>query len=193
MVRFVLLSMVRLRAMTITAAMTAGCLLPEDVGFNNERPVTPPIILDLPGVTSPRLGGIVQVRLTAENPFPSVDFRVPFTDMGVNDLTDYRFFINQERGLCTAPDGGTRCQPAAEGTIRPDDNLSIQRELVRTVSNFPGPTTGARCYRVDLFLSERFTDYQRPRREGDLAMATWWVIARRDTDPAVGLESCPPP
>lgn len=177
-----------------TTSCTVGCVITSQSSFQPLPAVTPPVIVDEPGVTSPRLSNIVVLE-RGDDPV-QLSFRVPVDDDGVDDPLQYQFFVNADRD-CLPRDGGNNCEP----TLRLGERAAtgMRRRFVEQ-SNLTIPNLG--CNRVELWVSSRFRlsgNYRTPEREGDVASATWWVFVRprpgTTTDPDAGtadpVEQCP--
>jgi len=161
---------VRVIAMT-TSALAVGCLIAPAPDFPTEAPVTAPVIVDVQGVTTPRLGNIVSV--TRGDAPARVTFRVPVDDDNADDLVQYQFFVNDNRD-CFSGDGGAGCTPLRAG-VRPP--TGSRRRIITETLSFD--TLG--CNRVELWVSSRFIfgeNIRTPAREGDFAFVTWWVFVR---------------
>lgn len=135
--------------------------------------LTPPRIQDVQGLTSPRLGALLEIDETDNT---SYDFRVPVDDEGVTDLLQWRFFLNDNRD-CVPQDGSVNCEDDNQpGPRELGSNGAVRREIRQTVS---GLVVG--CNRVELYVSSRLRlsgNYRTPDREGDVDFRTWWIFVR---------------
>lgn len=176
----------------VTTSCAVGCLITSPSSFQALPPVTAPVIVDEPGVTSPRIGNIIIVD-QGDSPTLVQSFRVPVEDNGLFDPLQFHFFVNADRD-CLARNGGNNCQPQAFGEKMGDGTR--RRLLVQEV-----PITELGCNRVELWVSSRFSlsgNYRTPERDGDVASATWWIFVRPRpgtiTDPDAGtanpVEQC---
>lgn len=159
------------RALLATSC-TVGCVITSPTSFDPLPPLTPPVIVDEPGVTAPRISNLVRVE-RGDQPV-QVSFSVPVDDDGVDDPLQYQFFVNADRD-CIPRDGGTNCEPTVRLGEAPTNGT--RRRLVRR--DIPIPNVG--CNRVDLWVSSRFRlsgTYRAPEREGDVAFASWWIFVR---------------
>lgn len=156
--------------------------------------LTPPRIQDVQGLTSPRIGALLEVPETDNTTYA---FRVPVDDDGVTDLLQWRFFVNDDRD-CVPQDGGLNCEPVNQPTPHElPSNGMVRREIRETVQL---PRLG--CNKIELYVSSRLRlsgNYRTPDREGDLDFRTWWIFVRPRSDtPPVGdggvvdqIEACP--
>lgn len=161
---------VRVIAM-MTSALATGCLVAPPPDFPTEAPLTAPVIVDVQGLTTPRLGNIVSV--TRGDAPARVTFRVPIDDENADDLVQYQFFVNDNRD-CLSGDGGAGCAPGRVGERVP---TGARRRIITETLSFD--TLG--CNRVELWVSSRFIfggNFRTPLREGDVSFVTWWVFVR---------------
>lgn len=161
---------VRVIAM-LTSALGCGCLIAPPPDFPTEAPLTRPVIVDLQGFTTPRIGNIVSV--TRGDAPARVTFRVPVDDDNPDDLLQYQFFVNDNRD-CLSGDAGAGCAP---GRVGERASTGDRRRVITETLSFD--TLG--CNRVELWVSSRFIfggNFRTPVREGDFASVTWWVFVR---------------
>lgn len=184
----------RVRIFLVTTSCAVGCLITSQSSFQPLPPVTPPVIVDEPNLTVPRLGNLVIIERSELTGLATKTFTVPVDDDGLDDPLQYQFFVNTDRD-CLARDGGTSCKPV-DRLIEVSPNGMRRRIVGRTVNI---PDDG--CNRVELWVSSRFRlsgNYRTPEREGDVASATWWIFVRprpgTTTDPDAGtanpVEQC---
>lgn len=170
--RGTLLAMVPVRVMAITTSvLAAGCLVTPPPDFPAEAPLTAPVIVDVQGLTTPRVGNIVSV-VRGDAP-ARVTFRVPVDDANPDDQIQYQFFVNDNRD-CLSSDAGVDCAPGRFGRRVATGE---RRRLITETLSFD--TLG--CNRVELWVSSGFVfggNFRTPQRDGDFAFATWWVFVR---------------
>lgn len=163
----------RIDSLIVAATLASGCLITRTEEVRVPSPLTPPRIQDIQGLTTPRLGSLIEVDETDQT---VVTFRVPVEDDGVDDLLQWRFFVNDNRD-CVPQDGGSNCDPLNQPTPRElPGNGTLVREVRETVRV---PRTG--CNRVELYVSSRLRlsgNFRTPERQGDLAFTTWWIFVR---------------
>ncbi len=128
------------------SAVTAGCLLAPPPNLPAQAAVTPPVIVDQPGLTTPRLGN--QINVVRGDSIPQVTFRIPVDDENVNDLVQFQFYVNTDRD-CVGGDMN-RCLPSAFGSREPNGD---RRRLIERTLSFS--TLG--CNRVELWVSSTST------------------------------------
>lgn len=184
----------RIALMLAVATSLPACLITRTEEVRVPAAVTPPRIQDEQGRTSPRLGALLEVDETDRT---TVDFRVPVEDDNVDDLLQWRFFVNDDRD-CVPLDGGTNCDPVDQPTPR---ELVSNGERVREIrETVPVPHVG--CNRVELYVSSRLRlsgNYRTPAIEGDIDFRTWWIFVRArggavpagDGGVVDPIESCP--
>lgn len=152
--------------------LSAGCIITDTTQYDPQAPLTVPVIQDIQGLTTPRLGNLIEVERSDSN--PTVEFRVPVDDDGLNDPLQFQFIVNGDRD-CIALDGGSSCEPSERlGEIPP--NGSLRRIITRTLTM---PAVG--CNRVELWVSSNLPlsgNFHTPARRGDIAFTTWWVFVR---------------
>jgi len=171
--------------------LSTACLITRTEEVRVPPPLTPPRIQDIQGLTTPRLGTL----LVVDPDQTAVTFRVPVEDDGVDDLLQWRFFVNDDRD-CVPQEGGANCAPINQPTPRelPGNGTRLReiRESVRI------PRSG--CNRIELYVSSRLRlsgNFRMPERPGDIAFTTWWVFVRqsvpRPPDGSIddSVESCP--
>jgi hypothetical protein len=148
--------------------MLTGCIIFNPTEYEPVRPLTPPRILDEPGVTSPRLGNIVVLRSNDIR----VSFTVPVEDAGTSDDLFWQVFLNLDREC--VPSAGNDCRALRSGSADPNGNT--RREVT---FELPESSFRAGCNRVELWISSRFRDSgdrHTPLRAGDVDSATWWIF-----------------
>ncbi len=154
-------------------ASTTGCVLTlAPSGLADEPPVTPPVILDVQGVTEPRLHNLVTLEEGGAS--TAVRFSVPVDDDNVLDRLQFQFFIDDVRD-CVPRDGGTNCEPQ-ERLGELGSTGDRRRVINRTLR-----IAGIGCHRVELWVSSNFQlsgNFRTPVREGDVSFATWWIFLR---------------
>jgi hypothetical protein len=151
------------------SAVTAGCLFAPPPNLPAEPAVTPPVIIDQPGITVPRLGN--QINVVRGDSIPQVMFSIPVSDDNLGDRLQFQFYVNSDRD-CVGD--RSRCAPVDFGDREP--NGMRQRTITRTLSF---STLG--CNRVELWVSSRFTtgdNFRTPARPDDFDFATWWVYVK---------------
>ncbi len=175
----------RVRTLLVTTSCAVGCLITSQSSFQPLPPVTTPIIVDEPGVTSPRLANLVVVERGDQTTL--VSFRVPVDDDGLDDPLQFQFFVNTDRD-CLPRDGGNNCEP----TLRLGERAPTGARRRFVQQDITLPNLG--CNRVELWVSSHFLpegDRHTPQRAGDVDFATWWIFK-----PATGaatvdpIESC---
>lgn len=155
----------------LTSAACGACLFAPSPSFPDAAPLTRPILVDVQGDTTPRLGNIVSV-VRGDAP-ARVTFRVPVDDENADDLVQFQFFVNDNRD-CLSGDAGAGCAPGRVGERPP---TGARRRVITETLTFD--TLG--CNRVELWVSSRFIfggNFRTPLREGDFAFTTWWVFVR---------------
>lgn len=183
----------RVRIVLVTTSCAVGCLITSQSSFQPLPPVTTPVIVDEPGVTSPRLANLVVVERGDQTTL--VSFRVPVDDDGLDDPLQFQFFVNTDRD-CLPRDGGNNCEP----TLRLGERAPTGARRRFVQQDITLPNLG--CNRVELWVSSRFRlsgNYRTPERDGDVSSATWWIFVRprpgTTTDPDAGtadpVEQCP--
>jgi hypothetical protein len=168
------LAVVRRIALMLAATTSlSACLITRTEEVRVPTPLTRPRIQDVQGITTPRLGALFEVEETDRT---TVEFRVPVEDDGVNDLLQWRFFVNDDRD-CVPQDGGSNCDPVDQPTPR---ELPGNGNRVREIREFvPVPRLG--CNRIELWVSSRLRlsgNFRTPEREGDVDFTTWWIFVR---------------
>lgn len=150
------------------SAVTAGCLLAPPPNLPAVPALTPPVIVDQPGLTTPRLGN--QINVVRGDSIPQVAFRIPVNDDNVNDRIAFQFYVNSNRDCVGGP-----CIPVFAEERAP--NGERQRIITHSLSF---STLG--CNRVELWVSSDFDtrggNFRVPAREGDFDFATWWVYVK---------------
>jgi hypothetical protein len=182
----------RIALMLATTTGLAACLITRTEEVRVLPLLTVPRIQDVQGLTSPRLGALLEIEETDNT---TQAFRVPVDDDGVNDLLQWRFFVNDNRD-CVPQDGSVNCEPVNQPTPHEIPSTgAVRREIRETVQL---PETG--CNKIELYVSSRLRlsgNYRTPDREGDIAFTTWWIFVRPRSgsipaDGGVGdqVESC---
>lgn len=186
----------RIALMLALTTAPSSCLITRTEEVRVPTLLTPPIIQDIQGLTRPRLGALFE-KDEAEGGNTTVEFSVPIDDDGLEDLLQWRFFVNDDRD-CVPQDGGSNCDPRDQPQPRElPSNGSRRRYITETV---PVPRLG--CNKVELYVSSRLRlsgNFRTPVREGDVAFTTWWVFVRPragavpTADGGAGnpVESCP--
>lgn len=156
----------------LSLACATGCVLtsrPDELA--TEPPLTPPVIQDIQGLTTPRLHNLVLIETQTQS--AQVGLRVPVDDDNVEDTLQYQFFVDDLRD-CVPRDGGVGCEPLTTREIPPNgERRRIVSQQVRV--------SGLGCHRVELWVSSRFQlsgNFRTPVREGDVSFTTWWVFLR---------------
>jgi hypothetical protein len=176
----------RSRLLPLLLAMTTTCIITNPTDYSTEPLLTPPRIRDVPQLTRPRLGNLVELRETDR----SVVFEVPVDDTGVRDDLEWQLFVNVERECSTLE---ASCRPVERGTI---SSNGTTRRLVEVTIPEVAFATG--CNRVELWVSSDFNfdgDVHIPEQANDVDFASWWVFKRAREGSADGgvvdpVESC---
>ena len=165
--------------------LSMGCLITDDIEFP-EEPVCPPAI------TSP---------VNAENPLNEIaradppgavmgdggvgvreeEFTVDVWDCNVDQDLDWLMIVNSN------PDVPGRLFGDLYLTGTLEEQGTATRALTVTLSDAELTMLPQQCHKVELFVSAEFQPFTtQPRRTGDVATATWWLIV--DNDPADGVD-----
>lgn len=168
--------MLHWRTMLLVTVLSGGCLITAPTSFVSEAPVTPPRILDVQGVTRPRLGNLIVLT----DGDPDLRFDVPVQDDNVTDDLQYQFILNGNRD-CVPIAGGASCEPDFRlGVLGADGRAVRNVQLVLQTNRFR-----LGCNRVELWVSSAFEqrkslagNFHIPVRPGDVDFATWWVFLR---------------
>jgi hypothetical protein len=177
-----------MRALVLVAALPAvpGCLIPQHVQVDPPGNF-PPAITDLiarPATYHPIGSHIDRSDLETGDAGVATELtlEVLVRDPDVDQQLAYQVWINYPVPPNSAT-GNTRLVPDEAG-----DSDRATRNLRVSLSLADIPTTG--CARVELFVTSEFDPFSRDREpvtDGDLATATWWVVA----DGTVPISSCP--
>ncbi len=163
----------RIALMLATATALSSCLITRADEVRVTTPLTPPRIQDVQGITTPRIGALLEID---ETDLTTYAFRVPVDDDGVNDLLQWRFFVNDDRD-CVPQDGGANCEPINQPQPHEFPSDGNRRREIRETVRLPE----AGCNRVELYVSSRLRlsgNFRTPEREGDVDFRTWWVFVR---------------
>lgn len=168
------LAVVRPTALMLApVAALASCLITRTDEVRVPTPVTAPRIQDIQGITTPRLGALLETDEIAPGSTP-VTFRVPVDDDGVDDPLQYQFFVNADRD-CVPRGEDTSCEPGPRlGQV---NSNGMRRRFVERVIQLPE----VGCNRVELYVSSRLRlsgNFRTPEREGDVDFRTWWIFVR---------------
>ncbi|MBL8603370.1 MAG: hypothetical protein JNK72_15705 [Myxococcales bacterium] len=183
--------------MVAALATVAGCLIPSAPEFATEPPLSPPQIVDAPGLTRPRVGNIVLVEQgNAQSEL--IEFNIPVDDLGVDETLQFNFFVNGDRD-CVQSNGASDCAQTENLRELPPSSDRARRRFITWSRSF----RQLGCNRVELYVtSSRFLlngNFHTPARDGDLAFASWWVFVRApagststsDAGTGDSVERCP--
>jgi len=100
----------------------------------------------------------------------SISFEVAVRDPDINQELQYQVWVNYP----------TPMDRTVGDVLLPDVQTDTDRRTRRLTFSVPRASLIA-CNRVELRVSSRFSflDQREPETEGDLATATWWVVADR--------------
>jgi hypothetical protein len=156
------------------AALSAGCLVTDSIEFEPEENL-PPALSDEPGSQTP-MGSMIEINRDLLEP-GEITFALQVRD-------ENRLQILKTRYELHSPD-------EADSLIEIGPDVGISGEPVRHFE-FGIPTATIHqdyCYRLDLVVSSEFeahpTIWDKPRIEGDIARARWWIV-----EEGASLQSC---
>jgi hypothetical protein len=173
-------------ATAILWALCGGCLVTEEIPFD-EEPNLPPVILSKPG--EPEIGSIIWIDKSA---LPQWMLRVQVRDENVEQSLEAHFRIRRQIEMY--PRFDSLPVPSATGTPLRDLDIFVDTAGLRDYE----------CHRLELVVSGSFIaglttpeDFQFVMSEdqSDIAFASWWIWEGegRDTPDAnrlAVLESC---
>lgn len=175
--------------LAITAPLSS-CLVTRTEEVRVPSPLTRPVIQDVQGFTTPRLGALLEIDQGED--LTTLEFRVPVDDDGVDDPMQFQFFVNEDRD-CVPRDGGASCEPTRRLGEVPANGMR-RRLITRTIT-----FTETGCNRVELLVASRIPqsgNFRTPERADDSDFRTWWIFVRpRTSTPTDGgvvdpVEAC---
>lgn len=165
--------------------LSMGCLITDDIDFP-EEPFCPPAITSQVNADNP----LNEIARAAPPGATTTDgglgvreevFEVDVWDCNVDQDLEYLVIVNSN------PDVPGRLFGDLQITGAIESQGTALRSLTFKLSDAELTMFEEGCQKVELFISEEFESFSvRPRRTGDLATATWWLIV--DDDPADSME-----
>jgi hypothetical protein len=185
------MSVVGLRAPLLLCSL-AGCLVTDQIQFP-ERIEYPPSIVsqDIAATLDPptMLGEIVHVDLP-DMSVGEIAFPVTVTELNTDQDLEWKLFVD-----CAG--SGASAEPVVGGRLlKPQDPTVTSTSVLRSLDvRFPFThlRDPGQCCKVSLLVTSPFDflEERKPRLDGDLGAAFWWVAVIDSVTPTVEMTECP--